>query len=191
MSRMEDRNRLWDVVQQACRAIEDNGHLRSALRRAACGQDLIGLEAVDAFARRLPGCLGRWRPDEDKLGTMADGAMVLLAQRNVKRDSTAAAVLPPRGRVVQLLGEMVSGERRRLSELRFQRLLRVEGADERLQQMRRALALLEPPVHPLAVVEAWLDLHSEPGRRRFARAYFTGLSESDDTTLAAPVPGAA
>lgn len=191
MSRMEDRNRLWDAVRQACSAIEDNGHLRSALRRAACGQDLIGLEAVDAFARRLPGCLGWWRPSEDKLGAMADGAMVLLAQRNVKRSSSTDAALPPRGSVAQLLGERVSGERRRLSELRFQRLLRVDGADERLQQMRRALALLEPPLHPLAVVEAWLDLHSELGRRRFARVYFTGISESDGAAPATPAPDAA
>jgi len=187
MNRMKDRNRLWDVVEAACRAIENDGRLRSALRCAARCNDVIGLEATDAFAQGLRGWLGGWHLDD----AAADGAMVLLAQPKVKYRVASSNSLPEQDCVAQLLGEMLSGERRRLSELRFQRLLRADGVDERLQQMRRAIALLEPPVHPLAVVEAWLDLHSELGRRRFARAYFTGLSVPDDTTTTTSTPDAA
>jgi len=183
---MKDRNQLLGVVQRASRAIEDNGHLRSVLRRAAHCGDVIGLEAADAFAQALRGWLGGWRLDD----TVADGAMVLLAQRNVKHWTKSGGNVPPKDHVAQLLGEKI-GDRRRLSELRFQRLLRAEDTDDRLQQMRRAIALLDPPLHPLAVVEAWLGLHSEAGRRRFARAYFTGLPVADESAATEPTPEAA
>ncbi len=168
---MRDRRRWAEVVHRASCAIERNGRLRSALRRAACCGDAVGYEETEVFAQALASCLGsRWLEE-----AVADGAMVLLAQRNVapwpKQDEVDA--LPEPGRLPRLLGQPV-GERRHLSELRFQRLLRAADSDERLQHLRRALPLLDGPVHPLAVVEAWLDLHGEQGRRAFARAYFTG-----------------
>lgn len=180
---MKHDDKLRAAVVKACRAIERDGRLRTMLRRAARCKDVIGYKDADVFAQELQQCFETWRPGED----VADGAMILLAQRKVARLSVSEVLGdPPSGLLARLLGQKV-GERSRLSELRFQRLIRAEGVDERLQQMRRALALLDVPVHPFAVVKAWLDLHNEQGRRRFARAYFTGFSSEEDVVVSEQV----
>lgn len=167
---------LLNIALRASQAIEGNGALRSALRRASSTLEVIGHEQVDAFGEALKHALVAKRLAGLQSDAIADGAMILLAQRNVLSFKKAqAAAMPAEGLLAQCLGEK-QGERRRLSELRFQRLLRAIDTDDRLQQMRRALALLNAPAHPLAILQAWLDLHTEPGRRRFARAYFSGSS---------------
>lgn len=169
---MSTEDLLHALATRASQSIDNDGALRSALRRAVESNDVIGLEAAHAFASSLRRIKGHERVSE----AVADGAFVLMAQRNVLRfHELGKGPVPARGQLEQKLGEKV-GERRRLSELRFQRLLRTVDSEDRLQQMRRAIALPETRIHPLAVLRAWLDLHSESGRRRFAQAYFTGLS---------------
>ena len=79
--------------------------------------------------------------------------------------------------MVALLGVAKEGDRA-LSGLRFQRLMSARAGDDRLRQVRRALSLLKQPAHPFAVVEAYLDLHSDTGARHFANLYFTGQTPS-------------
>ncbi|KFN49272.1 type I-E CRISPR-associated protein Cse2/CasB [Arenimonas composti] len=159
-------------MKQAIQAIESNGALRSALRRAVRCGDAVGHRAVDSFGAELQRQLRPRRLPDD----VADAGMILLAQSKVDRTSPAVAEVPPPGELARHLGEPLGGgpdePRRRLSALRFQRLLRASDSDDRLQLLRRAMALLPAKVHPLSVLEAWLDLHDEGGRRRFARAYF-------------------
>jgi len=181
---MRDRERLAYAVLTASQAIARNGRLRSALRRAACCSDAAGYEETEDFVQALKACLGKWRPED----CVADGAMVLLAQSRVRGEGLGA--LPDRWLLPRLLGQR-AGERRLLSELRFQRLLRAAGSDERLLHLRRAIALLDSPVHPLAVVEAWLDLHGEQGRRIFARAYFSGDAAAAEREPSGPTADAA
>lgn len=170
---MSTRERLLGLAKRASEAIEQNGRLRSALRRASGSRDVLGFEEVDAFVIALKRIPGFDRLDE----SVADGGMVLMAQRNVLRhDKIRNAMAPPSGLLPRTLGQKIGDQRRRLSELRFQKMLRATDGDDCLQQMRRAIALLDTYIHPLAVLEAWLDLHSEQGRRRFARAYFTDLA---------------
>jgi len=116
-------------------------------------------------------CVG---PLED---CVADGAMVLLAQPRV--------ALWPRGEGLGALPDRGHLPRR------FQRLLRAAGSDERLLHLRRAIALLDRHVHPLAVVEAWLDLQGEQGRRIFARAYFSGDATATEQDPSGPAADAA
>lgn len=183
---MNRQERLLGVVRRASESIANNGRLRTVLRRASSSLEVVGFEATDALVdglQRIPG-LSRFE------GSIADGGMVLMAQRNVLPWSKIEnADAPPSGLLARRLGEK-AGERRRLSELRFQRLLRAADGDDRLQQMRRAIALLDTRIHPLAVLEAWLDLHNEQGRRNFARAYFTGLSIPDPATKPNPTVAA-
>lgn len=177
---MSTRDRLLRLVKSGCEAIERDGRMRSALRRAARSIDVIGFAPIDAFAaelKRIPPF--QWLDD-----AVAEAGMVLMAQRNVLRhDQIKAASAPAPGLLPKLLGETIGDGRKRLSELRFQRLLRATDADDRMQQLRRAIALLDRSVHPMAALDAWLDLDGEQGRRRFAKAYFAGLAvPSDDTT---------
>lgn len=185
---MRDRERLAYAVLTASRAIARNGRLRSSLRRAACCSDAAGYEETEDFVQALKACMGKWRPED----CVADGAMVLLAQPRVALWPRGEGLgsLPDRWLLPRLLGQR-TGERRLLSELRFQRLLRAAGSDERLLHMRRAIALLDSPVHPLAVVEAWLELHGEKGRRIFARAYFSGDAAVAEREPAGPTADAA
>jgi CRISPR type I-E-associated protein CasB/Cse2 len=153
--------------------------MRSALRRAASSMDVIGFEPVAAFAAALKRIPTFHLLDD----AVAEAGMALMAQPNVLgHGQIKAASAPVPGLLPKLLGEKVGDQRKRLSELRFQRLLRSTDSDDRLQQLRRAIALLETRIHPMAVLDAWLDLHCERGRRDFARAYFTGLSMSSDFT---------
>lgn len=179
---MNRQARLLALVNSASESIESSGQLRSALRRATGSLDVVGFEVVDVFfagLRRIPGFS---RLD----GAISDGGMVLIAQRNVLPWAKVRnAMAPQTGLFPRLMGDK-AGERRRLSELRFQRLLRAADADDRLQQMRRAVALLDERIHPLAVLEAWLDLNNEQGRRNFARAYFAGMT----APVSADEPGA-
>lgn len=181
---MRDRERLAYAVLTASRAIARNGRLRSSLRRAACCSDAAGYEETEDFVQALKASLGKSRLED----CVADGAMVLLAALRPRGEGLGA--LPDRGHLPRRLGQR-TGERRLLSELRFQRLLRAAGSDERLLHLRRAIALLDSPVHPLAVVEAWLDLHSEQGRRIFARAYFSGDTVAAGQDPFAPAADAA
>lgn len=185
---MRDRERLAYAVLTASRAIAMNGRLRSSLRRAACCGDAAGYEETEDFVQALKASLGKSRLED----CVVDGAMVLLAQPRVALwpRGEGLGALPDRGHLPRRLGQR-TGERRLLSELRFQRLLRAAGSDERLLHLRRAIALLDSPVHPLAVVEAWLDLHGEQGRRIFARAYFSGDTVAAGQDPFAPAADAA
>lgn len=176
---MNTRDQLLTLVKRASEAIERDGRTRSALRRAGRSADVIGFELVAAFAAGLKRVPGFQQLDD----AVADAGMVLMAQSKVlghKQVKAASAPVP--GLLPKMLGERVGDERKRLSELRFQRLLRASDCDDRLQQLRRAISLLETRIHPMAVLDAWLDLHCERGRRDFARAYFTGLSVSSEFT---------
>ena len=177
---MNTRDELLRLVKRSSEVIDGDGRMRSALRRAARSVDVIGFAPIDAFAtelKRIPAF--QWVED-----AVAEAGMVLMAQGKVLRhEHVETAPAPVPGLLPKMLGEKVGDERKRLSELRFQRLLRATDCDDRMQQMRRAIALLDRPVHPMAVLEAWLDLDSEQGRRRFAKAYFVGIAVSlDDTT---------
>ncbi len=169
------------ATRRASWAIEQDGGLRSSLRRAATYLDVIGMEAVANFAKALEPIVGQRALENDAI---AECTMILMAQRNVVSFKDLAAGASPRsGLLPRKLGEKTSVQRL-LSEIRFQRILRASDTDDRLQQMRRAIALLKSKIHPLAVADAYLDLHSEPGRRRFARAYFEGFAEDDGSATA-------
>lgn len=160
---------LLAVTLAGSHAIERDGGLRSALRRARTSLDIVGFEAVECFGASLKRIT---RLDDE----VAEAAMALIAQRNVLAYRFASQhQAEGNGTLAKRLGEKF-GERRLLSELRFQRLLRATSGDDRFQQMRRAIALLDKPIHPVSVVQAYLDLHSDRGRREFARAYFADVS---------------
>ncbi|MBA8884111.1 type I-E CRISPR-associated protein Cse2/CasB [Dokdonella fugitiva] len=176
---MSTRDRLLSLVQRASGAMEQDKRTRSALRRAAHATDALGFEPVVAFVaalKRIPA----FEHLDDGVG---EGGMVLMAQGNVLINGRIrGAPGPVPGLLPKLFGERIGGERRRLSELRFQRLLRAHDIDDRMRQLRRAIALLDARIHPMAVLDAWLDLHSVQGRRRFANAYFGTLETPEYTS---------
>lgn len=178
----DDRTSLRLAIAQAGKDIRDSGALRSALRRAKRPLDVIGFPSVDAFAASVLPLVSFRSLGPIASESAAEGAMIVLAQPNVLAvgqapggPSSSSDLLPRR------FGERVGDQRRRLSELRLQKLLRAKDGDHRLQQFRRALALLDTKVDAVSAVLAWLDLHSEGGRRRFARAYFAGASPGEET----------
>lgn len=172
---MSTTDPLLSLALHASQAIEHDGALRSALRRASCALDIVGLEAVDRFGALLLGIPGFSRLGIDD----AEVGMVVIAQRNVLPYKIAHSKSPIGRNVLARHMGQKRGERRLLSELRFQRLLRASDCDDRLQQLRRAIALLEGAIHPYHALEAYLDLLSDGGRRRFARAYFMAIANPE------------
>jgi hypothetical protein len=176
------RESLHQAVMAASKAIEQDGGVRSALRRAERGLDVIGIEAVDRFVRQA-GQQYRW------LGEALEDAVILIAHRQVLPFSKTGAVrLEARGELARRFGEVRStcaaGRQTVLSALRLQRLIRASGSEDRLRQMRRALFVLDAPIHPVHAVEGFLDLHSDDGRRQFARAFFAGVTTIDSLDAA-------
>jgi CRISPR type I-E-associated protein CasB/Cse2 len=161
------------IVLEFAKALELDGNLRSRLRRAVEPLDTIGLDAADRFIQRLSTLGGKRGASEDSDDALS-AVLILLAQRNVKNGTLTSVKLNHQGLASQL-GEK-KGDRRVLSELRFQRLLRAPDVQDQLLQMRRAIALLPQKAHPVHVLEAFLSLQSDSGRRKFARAYFNGMA---------------
>jgi len=170
-------------VMRAVREIEGNGHLRSRLRRADSARDAWGLAESSKFDSELRNSCP-WIAREQAI---PDECLILLAQRNVGLQGQESRHTP----LATLLGGRIE-EDRAMSGLRFQRLMSAKVGDDRLRQMRRALSLLKQPVHPIAVVKAYLDLHNEVGARRFANEYFQGASApaaESSTIEATPAQG--
>jgi CRISPR type I-E-associated protein CasB/Cse2 len=147
-------------IQRIFREIKENGALRSELRRASSGRDLLGEPAADALRAAIR---GRYF-DQD---SVAEECLILLAHRNVAEQGRA-------GSIAALWG----GKDPLLSPLRFRRLLRATAGPDRLRQYRRALGLLKENVSPDAVIGGYLDLHSEKDARKFAYSYFKGYPVS-------------
>lgn len=178
---MSAREALYRAVMTASERIERDGGLRSALRRAESGLDVIGIEAVDRFVQEI-GQLSQYRC----LGEVLEDAATLIGHRKaLPFDRTNGARWEDRDVLARRFGEVRSagaaGRQTVLSALRFQRLLRASSSQDRLRQMRRALGLLDAPIHPFHIVQGFLDLHSDSGRRQFARAFFSGMpADSQD-----------
>jgi len=176
------------ATRDASSAIERDGALRSTLRRATTNLEVMGLDAVGKFAVKLMP-IAHFSPDEND--TVAESCMILIAQRNVMPFKNLPAMTPlVPDRLALMLAEK-AGERSLLSQLRFQRLLRASDPDDRLKQMRRAIALLNSPIHPFHVVLGYCDLHQDVGRRRFARAYFAGPAANANPSTEADVAASA
>lgn len=172
---MSTTDPLLSLALKASQAIERDGALRSVLRRASRTLDIVGPEAVDRFSMSLLRIQRfAWLGADE-----AEAGMVVIAQRNVLPYKIVHDKLPVGHNVFARHMGQKRGERRLLSELRFQRLLRASDCDDRLQQLRRAIALLEGAIHPYHALEAYLDLLSEGGRRRFARAYFMATANPE------------
>jgi len=157
------------AVSQAATEIKRNGHLRSQLRRADSASNVFGLAEAHTFDKALRGAL----PWLTKHENVPDECLILIAHRIVKlpekKDSDQSKFVS----LAALLGGRDEQDRA-LSGLRFQRLMHARAGDDRLRQMRRALSMLKQPVHPFAVVDAYLDLHHPTHARRFANDYFNG-----------------
>lgn len=164
---------LFSVVMRAARAIERDGRMRSQLRRAASASQVWGLAEASKFDSDLRAVLQKLHRSLAGDETVPDECLILISQRNVAapkaQEYEPREVIP----LAALLGGREEADRT-LSGLRFQRLMSARPGDDRLRQVRRALSLLKQPAHPVAVVEAYLDLHSHSGARRFANAYFSG-----------------
>jgi hypothetical protein len=169
------------IALELAEKLKNDGNLRSRLRRAKDVSDVIGQGEADHFVSRLAKLDSKRETDgiADDVADIMSAALILLAQRTVK-NGTLESVSHNRQTLAANLGQK-TGEQRVLSELRFQRLLRASDLEDQLLQMRRALALLTQPAHPTHVLEAFLSLQSDNGRRRFARAYFNGPTEDGAT----------
>lgn len=173
---------IYGAVMQAVREIERNGRLRSQLRRAGSSREAFGLAEATKFDLALRFALSEAKAPLPRDKAIPDECLILIAQRNVQAGKAGPeSRFPP---LAALLGGREEADRA-LSGLRFQRLISAQAGDDRLRQMRRALALLKQPAHPIAVVEAYLALHTEVGARRFANHYFQGLT----TTVVQPAIG--
>jgi hypothetical protein len=106
---------------------------------------------------------GRYSGDEG----VAEECLILLAHRNVAEQQRSDNI-----------AEMWGGKDPLLSALRFRRLLRATAGVDRLRQYRRAMGLLKTQVSPEAVINGYLELHSEKGAREFAYRYFKGYPVS-------------
>lgn len=103
--------------------------LRARLRRPAAPTEVLAERAVQDLVRRLPWLRGR------------PGDLVELARTLAGVESERAGGSGPRARLAVRLGEADEGsDRPRLSDIRFQRLIRSEGA-EFGTALRRALPL--------------------------------------------------
>lgn len=164
---------LFNVVMRAAREIERDGRMRSQLRRAASASEVLGLAEASRFDLDLRALLQKHNRSLGRNEAVPDECLILIAQRNVAAPKSQGAESHNAPPLAALLGGRDEGDRA-LSGLRFQRLMSARAGDDRLRQVRRALSLLKQPAHPVAVVEAYLDLCSETGARRFANLYFTG-----------------
>ncbi len=173
---------LINVVMRAAHEIERDGRLRSQLRRADSASDVFGLAEASNFDIALR-AVHPWIARNDAL---PDECLILIAQRNVATPKPQGADMHNATPLAVLLGGREEGDRA-LSGLRFQRLMSASAGKDRLRQVRRALSLLKQPAHPVAVVEAYLDLQGESGARRFANLYFTGALPSAGQPTAATI----
>lgn len=160
---------LADPVGWLCKQIDTNKGLKARLRRAKQVDDVLGIEAVvrlaDAFAHsRL------WLDAEIDTDSYAATLAMLLAQRSVDCEDTASGG----GLSVAARFGQTDGDRRKLSDLRFSRLIHAQTLESRLRQLRRALPLLDGKVPARHMANAWQQLNSASGRHRFARDYFLG-----------------
>lgn len=168
---------LATVVLSAARKLEHDGRLRSQLRRAASASDVLGLAEASRFDLGLRAALQTINRVLSRNQTLPDECLILIAHRRVSVPKTQDTETHKATPLAVLLGGSQEGDRA-LSGLRFQRLMNARTGDDRLRQVRRALSLLKQSAHPVAVVEAYLDLHSSAGARRFANLYFTGQTPS-------------
>jgi hypothetical protein len=147
-------------IQRIFREIRTNGALRSELRRASSGRDVLGEPMADALRAAIR---VRYSGDE----SVAEECLILLAHRNVAEQGRPSNI-----------AALWGGEAPLLSPLRFRRLLRATAGVDRLRQYRRAMGLLKTQVSPEAVINGYLDLHSEKDARKFAYSYFKGYPVS-------------
>ena len=156
--------KTFAAVARAIAAIENDGRLRSILRRAERPDDAFGIgeskSMMEAMREELHLHPGSTLPEE---------CLILIAQRSVLDKAKRTH-----------LGTLLGGsdeKTRRMSGLRFRRLMNARPGEDRLRQTRRALAMLDE-VHPVSVVEAYLQLNDPLQARKFAHAYFGSLDFS-------------
>ncbi|GAB1407067.1 hypothetical protein MASR1M8_09860 [Thermomonas brevis] len=160
-----------DPVGEFCNSLERDKGLTARLRRARNPDEVSALEAVIRLADRLAATGLRIGPNSDEyVGALA----ILLAQSRVNRDETSSV---GKASLAARLGAKTN-DRRRLSDLRFSRLIHANNVEDRLRQLRRALRMLDAPLPARTLAKGWELLNSPAGRHRFARDYFTASDNS-------------
>lgn len=140
---------------------------RAALVRCRAPVDVIAVPEYHRLCARLQPLIGEDFHWQERMAAVVG----LLSTIKSQDDDQGLALRMAR----------TSGDRPRVSELRFRRLLKTEGRDaERFYPaMRRILALLDYKANPLELARAtyfWDDRFRGPGiRRDWAFAYFSAL----------------
>lgn len=161
----EDRARAWWMSIQPDPTTGRPGD-RAALarlRRATLQSAMMEPATLELLCR-----LG-WRSADELPAT----ALCTAVLAHVRDDDNRH----PAGR----LGSQLSGDRRLMSPLRFQRLLRAESLEDRLVQFRRAVALAGQALNVRELAAACLDW-SEERRRRWLFEYVLAGSQGPAAT---------
>ncbi len=150
-----------EVLSQWWRELADHRGDRADLRRTAELLDVIFNPAYHRLRVRLlaAGC----NINNEKL------AVVTGLVARVKEDNSAHPV-------ARQMAEIKSGDRPRVSELRFRRLLETKGSEELFLVLVRALPLVGDSANLMDLADSaygWNDYQ----RKRWALEYYSGLPE--------------
>jgi len=160
-------NELGSALLTFVNSLESDRASRAALARCRAPVDVIAVPEYHRLCARLQPLIGDDYHWQERMAAVVG----LISTIKSKDDDEGIALRMARS----------SGERPRVSELRFRRLLKTEGrdSDRFYPAMRRILALLEHKANPLEVARAtyfWDDRFRGPGiRRDWAFAYFSAL----------------
>lgn len=152
-----ERSTAGDIVREWWRSLRDERGARADLRRCRTTLEVHFVPKFQALAQRLPSEIR----DDWKANRLAAVAAVMV---HVEDDLGA-------GSFAEFLASPASGDRARLSDLRFRRLLACEDPDDLLTTFRRAVQVAggEAPVSSLAGdLLRWNDRT----RKRWAADYY-------------------
>lgn len=167
---------------QFCHPVKGDAAVRAQLRRCRSTSEVLGVPAGIVLLHRLGVLGGLGEPSLDARVVRALGLARVLA--HVKEDDDGAKLMAVLGWKKPPIGAESNvdvGERPRLSEVRFRRLLQVREGDEQTVAFIRLVRLAEGRVSVAALSQDYLVWHRDATKHRWAFDYYGATSAAPST----------